>query len=145
MTGFFCGGRRTGNGNGKNNSNGNGKNNSNGNGKNNSNGKGNGNGNGKSKNNSKGKGKSWRVSVCIPTLATIQPSLRWGTRLLCGGEFGYAVDHVGYGVEGSEGFVGDLDGEGLFDFEGDVDLVERVDVELVEGAGECDGVGRDAL
>ena len=64
---------------------------------------------------------------------------------LSGGEFGYAVDHVGYGVEGSEGFVGDLDGEGLFDFEGDVDLVEGVDVELVEGAGESDGVGRDAL
>jgi len=61
------------------------------------------------------------------------------------GEFGYAVDHVGYGVERSEGFVGDLDGEGLFDFEGDIDLVEGVDVELVEGAGERDGVGWDAL
>jgi len=76
---------------------------------------------------------------------------RDGRLLLCGGggrvggEFGYAVDHVGYGVERSEGFVGDLDGEGLFDFEGDVDLVEGVDVELVEGAGERDGVGWDAL
>ena len=69
--GFFCGGRRTGNGNGKNNSNGKGKNNSNGNG--NGKGKNNSNGKGKSKSKSKNnsKGKNWRVSLYIPTLATI--------------------------------------------------------------------------
>jgi hypothetical protein len=67
----------------------------------------------------------------------------------CGGgggaEFGYAVDHVAYGLDAAESFVGYLDVEGLFDLEGDVDLVEGVDVELVEGAGQCDGVRRDAL
>src|SRR5258708_558271 len=62
-----------------------------------------------------------------------------------GGEFGDAFDHVAYGAEGAEGFVGDLDVEGFFDFEGDVDLVEGVDVELVEGAGQGDGVRGDAL
>ncbi len=56
-----------------------------------------------------------------------------------------AFDHVAYGAEGAERFVGDLDVEGLFDLEGDVDLVEGVDVELVEGAGQGDGVRRDAL
>ncbi len=62
-----------------------------------------------------------------------------------GGKFGDAFDHVAYGAEGAEGFVGDLDVEGLFDLEGDVDLVEGVDVELVEGVGERDGVRGDAL
>ncbi len=50
-------------------------------------------------------------------------------------EFGYAFDHVAYGFDGAEGFVGDVDVEGLFDLEGDVDLVEGVDVQLLEGAG----------
>src|ERR1700733_9499547 len=62
-----------------------------------------------------------------------------------GAEFGDAGDHVAYGFDGAEGVVGDFYVEGLFDLEGDVDLVEGVDVELVEGAGQCDGVGRDAL
>ncbi len=56
-----------------------------------------------------------------------------------------ADDHVAYGLEGAERIVGDLDVEGLFDLEGDVDLVEGVDVELFEGAGERDGVGGDVL
>jgi hypothetical protein len=62
-----------------------------------------------------------------------------------GGEFGDALDHVAYGAEGTESFVGNLDVEGLFDLEGDVDLVEGVDVELVEGIGERDGVRGDAF
>ncbi len=60
-------------------------------------------------------------------------------------EFGDAVDHVAYGPDGAEGFVGDVDVEGFFDLEGDVDLVEGVDVELFEGAGKRDGVRGDAL
>ena len=64
---------------------------------------------------------------------------------LDGVEFGDAVDHVAYGFDAAESFVGDLDVEGLFDFEGDVDLVEGVDVELVEGRGQRDGVRGDAL
>ncbi len=55
------------------------------------------------------------------------------------------VDDVAYGFEVAECVVGDFDLEGLFDFEGDVDLIEGVDVELVEGAVEGDRVGRDAL
>lgn len=55
-------------------------------------------------------------------------------------EFSDAFDHIAYGFDGAEGFVGNLDVEGLFDLEGDVDLVEGVDVELVEGAGQRDGV-----
>ena len=51
-----------------------------------------------------------------------------------------AFDHVAYGFDGAEGVVGDLDAEGFLDFEGDVDLVEGIDVELVEGALEGDGV-----
>ena len=35
--------------------------------------------------------------------------------------------------------------EGFFDLERDVDLVEGVNVELIEGAGKGDGVGRNAL
>jgi hypothetical protein len=62
-----------------------------------------------------------------------------------GGELCYALDHVAYGAEGTEGFVRDLDVEGFFDFEGDVDLVEGVDVEFVEGIGEGDGVRGDAF
>ena len=62
-----------------------------------------------------------------------------------GGELCYAFDHVAYGAEGTEGFVGNLDVEGFLDLEGDVDLVEGVDVELVEGAGQGDGVRRNAL
>jgi hypothetical protein len=62
-----------------------------------------------------------------------------------GAESGDAFDHVAYSAEGAEGFVGNLDGECFLDLEGDVDLVEGVDVELVEGAGESDGVRRDAL
>jgi hypothetical protein len=65
----------------------------------------------------------------------------WGS----GAESGYSVDHVAYGFDGAEGVVGDLDVEGLFDLEGDVDLVEGVDVELVEGAGQSDDVRGDAL
>jgi hypothetical protein len=60
-------------------------------------------------------------------------------------EFGDAVDHVAYGSDASQGFVGDVDVEGLFDLEGDVDLVEGVDVELFEGAGKRDGIRGDAL
>jgi hypothetical protein len=60
-------------------------------------------------------------------------------------EFGDAVDHVAYGFEGAESVVGDLDVEGLLDLKRDVDLVEGVDVELVEGAGQRDGVWGDAL
>ena len=60
-------------------------------------------------------------------------------------EFGDAVDHVAYRSDGAEGFVGDVDVEGFFDLEGDVDLVEGVDVEPFEGAGKRDGVGGDAL
>ena len=60
-------------------------------------------------------------------------------------EFGDAVDHVAYSLDAAQGFVGDLDVEGLFDLEGDVDLVEGVDVELVEGGGQRDGVRGDAL
>jgi hypothetical protein len=62
-----------------------------------------------------------------------------------GAEFGDAGDHVAYGFDGAECVVGDFDVEGLFDLEGDVDFVEGVDVELVEGAGQRDGVGGDAL
>jgi hypothetical protein len=58
---------------------------------------------------------------------------------------GDAVDHVAYGLDGAECVVGDLDVEGLFDLEGDVDLVERIDVEFVEGTGQRDGIGGDAL
>ena len=60
-------------------------------------------------------------------------------------EFGDSVDHVAYCFDAAEGFVGDFDIEGFFYFEGDVDLVEGVDVELFERAGERDGVGGDAL
>jgi hypothetical protein len=60
-------------------------------------------------------------------------------------EFGDAVDHVAYGLDAAESFVWDLDVEGLFDLEGDVDLVEGVDVELVEGRGQRNGVRGDAL
>jgi hypothetical protein len=60
-------------------------------------------------------------------------------------EFGDTIHHVAYGLDGAECVVGDFDVEGLFDFEGDVDLVEGVDVEFVEGAGQRDSVGRDAL
>ncbi len=66
---------------------------------------------------------------------------RWGG----GAELADAVDHVAYGLEGAQGFVGDLDVEGLFDLEGDVDLVEGVDVELLEGVVERDGFWRDTL
>src|SRR5206468_3893453 len=59
----------------------------------------------------------------------------------CGLEFGDAIDHVAYGFDGAEGFVGDVDVEGFFDLERDVDLVERVNIELLEGAGERDGIG----
>jgi hypothetical protein len=55
-----------------------------------------------------------------------------------GSKAGDAFDHVAYGLEGPESVIGNLDGEGLFDLEGDVDLVEGVDVELVEGAGQSD-------
>jgi hypothetical protein len=56
-----------------------------------------------------------------------------------------AFDHVAYGAKGAERFVGNFDVESLFDFEGDVDLVEGVNVEFVEGAGQGDGVRRNAL
>src|SRR5271170_309526 len=62
-----------------------------------------------------------------------------------GPEFGDAVDHVAYGLDGAEGIVGYFDVEGFFNLKGDVDLVEGVDVELVEGAGQRDGVRGDAL
>ena len=62
-----------------------------------------------------------------------------------GGELCDALDHVAYGAESAEGFVGDLDVEGFLDLEGDIDLVEGVDVELVEGTGQGDGVRGDAL
>jgi len=60
-------------------------------------------------------------------------------------EFGYAVDHVAYSLDASKGFVRDLYIEGLFDLKGDVDHVEGVDAKLVEGGGQRDGVGSDAL
>src|ERR1700687_5795590 len=80
----------------------------------------------------------------------------WGAGwLVCGGsdgggrfrglECGDAVDHVAYGSDGAEGFVRNVDVEGLFDLEGDVDLVEGVDVEFFEGAGKRDGVLGAAL
>ncbi len=47
--------------------------------------------------------------------------------------------------QGAEGFVGDLDRKCFFDLEGDVDLIEGVDVELVEGAGQGHRVGGDVL
>ena len=53
----------------------------------------------------------------------------------------YAGDDVGYGAEGVEGGVGDFYGEELFYLEGEVDLVEGVDLELVEGGGGGDGGG----
>ena len=56
-----------------------------------------------------------------------------------------SVDDVAYGSEVAECVVWDFDLEGLFDFEGDVDLIERIDVELLEGGVEGDRVGRDAL
>src|SRR5256885_2279227 len=68
-----------------------------------------------------------------------------GGRGFLGLKFGDAVDHVAYGSDGAEGLVGDIDVEGFFNFEGDVDLIERVDVELFEGAGDGDGVGGDTL
>ena len=58
---------------------------------------------------------------------------------------GYAFYHVANGADGAEGVVWDFDVEGFFDLEGDVDLVEGVDVEFIEGAGKGDSVGRDAL
>ena len=64
---------------------------------------------------------------------------------MSGGETSDAFDHVAYGLDAAQGIVGDFDVEGLFDLEGDVDLVEGVDAELVEGAGQRDGVWRDAL
>jgi hypothetical protein len=54
-------------------------------------------------------------------------------------------DDVAYGAEGVEGVVGNLDGEELFDLEGQVDLVEGVDVELFEGGGRGDGVWREGF
>src|ERR1700722_1104193 len=68
-----------------------------------------------------------------------------GSRRLGGDEFLDAFDHVAYGFDGAEGVIGDLDGERLFDLEGDVDLVERIDAELIEGALEGDGVLGNAL
>src|SRR5271154_2569138 len=62
-----------------------------------------------------------------------------------GAEFGDAFDHVAYGFDGAERVVRNLDVEGLFNLKGDIDLVEGIDVELVEGAGQRDGVGGDAL
>ena len=62
-----------------------------------------------------------------------------------GAEAGDAFDHITNGLEGAKGFVGNLDGESFLDLEGDIDFVEGVDAELVEGAGEGDGAGGDAL
>jgi hypothetical protein len=56
-----------------------------------------------------------------------------------------AADYISYGFKIAEGIVGDLDGEGFFDLEGDVDLVEGIDVELLEGGVEGDGVRGNAL
>ena len=56
-----------------------------------------------------------------------------------------AGDYVSDVFEGVESVVGDLDAEGLLDLEGDVDLVEGVDVELFEGAGQRDGVRWDVF
>src|SRR5579871_730239 len=56
-----------------------------------------------------------------------------------------AAYDVAYGLEGAECVVWDFNIEGFFDFEGDVDLIERVNVELLEGGVEVDRVGRDVL
>jgi hypothetical protein len=60
-------------------------------------------------------------------------------------QFRDAFDHVADRAECTERFVGDFDVKCLFDLEGDVDLVEGVDVELIEGAGQRDRAGRDTL
>jgi len=60
-------------------------------------------------------------------------------------ELSDTLHHVADGLDGAEGLVRDLDGKCLFDLEGDVDLVEGVDVEFVEGAGEGDRVRGNAL
>src|ERR1700733_10475760 len=91
----------------------------------------------------KARGSLRRVGRCC---LTVEPGLVGGDGGGgCGGEFCYACDHVAYGAEGAEGFVGDFDVESFLDLEGDVDLVEGVDVELVEGAGKGDGVRRNVL
>jgi hypothetical protein len=59
--------------------------------------------------------------------------------IVCGGGYGFllqaddAIDDVADRLERGDGVVGNLDIEGVFDLERDVDLVERVDLQLVEG------------
>src|ERR1700722_5290813 len=67
-----------------------------------------------------------------------------GVRFCCD-ELLHSFDHVAYGSDGTESFVGDLDGEGFLDLERDVDLVEGIRVELIEGALEGDGVPGNGL
>ena len=52
---------------------------------------------------------------------------------------------VAYGLERAERIIGDRDVECFFDLEGDVDLVERVDVQLFKGGIEVDGIGGDVF
>jgi hypothetical protein len=52
---------------------------------------------------------------------------------------------VAYGLEVAECVVWDFDLESFFDLEGDVDFIERVDVEFLEGGVWGDRVGGDAL
>src|SRR5690348_14886113 len=56
-----------------------------------------------------------------------------------------AFDHIADGLQAAERVVGNFDVEGLLDLERDVDLVERVDVQLFKRAVQSDGLGRDAL
>ena len=60
-------------------------------------------------------------------------------------ELVHAADDVADGLDAAERVVWDFDLECFFDFKGDVDLIKRVDVELVEGGVQGDRVGRDAL
>ena len=53
-------------------------------------------------------------------------------------ELSHASDHIADSFDRAESFVGNFDSEGLFDLEGDVDLVEGIDIELVEGAVQSD-------
>src|SRR5947209_5469027 len=56
-----------------------------------------------------------------------------------------AANNVTYRTEGAECVIRDSDVKGFLDFERDVDLIERIDVELLEAGLRGDGVGGDAF
>lgn len=53
------------------------------------------------------------------------------------------IDHITDGLQAGDGIVRDPNVERVFYFKGDIDLVERVDLEFVEGSLAIDVVDRD--